>query len=243
MIAVTIAASSVSVPRPLTNERSTFSMSSGKRFSDPSDEWPVPNSSIDSFTPRPFSGPQGRAGAVRVVDHHALGDLEAQRFGFRARLGQDALHQVDQAGIAVLARGQVDRHLQRRSVVRAPGPRLQAGLAQGQLADLGDQAGLLGKPQELGRLDHAALGVVPSQQGLEADDLAAAQVDLGLVQQPELTLLDRAVQIGLGARARPHAAAHAVVEDLVGDCPGALRGTSPRRRCGPGSRRSRRGRC
>ena len=93
----------------------------------------------------------------------------------------------------------------------------QAGLPQHPLADARDQPGLLGQPQELARLDHAALGVVPADQRLEADDLAAAQVDLRLVEEPELALLDGPLEVGLGARAGAHAAAHAVVEHLVGD--------------------------
>jgi hypothetical protein len=49
---------------------------------------------------------------------------------------------------------------------------MRAGGAQHPFAERQDEAGLLGQRNEVERRDHAALGVVPAQQRLEAGDLA-----------------------------------------------------------------------
>ena len=50
---------------------------------------------------------------------------------------------------------------------------VEAGPAQHQVAERDDQAGFLGDRNELGRRDHAALGMRPAHQRLEAGDAAA----------------------------------------------------------------------
>ena len=59
-----------------------------------------------------------------------------------------------------------------------------------------DQTVLLGGAQEVAGTQHAAVGVLPPQQGLDAEDGAPPQVDLGLVEEPQLSPVDRAVQLG-----------------------------------------------
>ena len=60
--------------------------------------------------------------------------------------------------------------------VLVPARRLAAGGAQHPFADLQDQAALLGDRDEDRRRDGAALGMLPAQQRLEADDLAGRQL-------------------------------------------------------------------
>ena len=63
-----------------------------------------------------------------------------------------------------------------------------------------DLAGLLGQRHELVRVDHAPLWVWPPHQGLEPDDLAAAESHDGLVRQGERRTGHRIVE------RRPHVA-------------------------------------
>ena len=80
---------------------------------------------------------------------------------------------------------------------------LGAGLPQHPLAERHDQPGLLGERNELGRRDHAALGMVPAQQRLEAADLVALEVDERLVVELELAVGERLAQVELAACGAP----------------------------------------
>ena len=62
-------------------------------------------------------------------------------------------------------------------------------LAQHPFADNLDQAGFLGQRNEIRRRNHAALGMTPAQQRLNADDAALAQIHLGLIMQIQFLAL------------------------------------------------------
>jgi hypothetical protein len=128
-----------------------------------------------------------------------------------------------------------------------PASDLAAGGAQHVLAELDDQAGVLGHRDELGRRHRAALGVVPAQQRLDARDLAAGQVVEGLVGEPQLVgALERAAQVGLDLQSRGHPRAQPGVEHLVAAAPALLgavqRGDAVQRRVQGRGRPGRRGR-
>src|SRR5262249_13202090 len=74
------------------------------------------------------------------------------------------------------------------------------------------QAELDGKSHEiLRRLDGSAI-VAPADQRLEADDLLAADIDLGLKRAAELTVADRQAQALLQFHARRDRLPHVAVE-------------------------------
>ena len=79
-----------------------------------------------------------------------------------------------------------------------------------------DQAGLLGDRNELGRRDHAALGMVPAQQRLAAVIAVVADVDQRLVVQLELAAHDRLAQIEFQRAPRLHARVHLGLEEPIG---------------------------
>ena len=111
--------------------------------------------------------------------------------------------------------------LHRRDVDRDPDVvrpvrRLGAGRPQHPFAERIDQAGLLRDRNELGRRDHAALGMVPAQQRLAADDPVVADVDQRLVVQLELAAHERLAQVDLQRAARLHARVHLRLEEAVG---------------------------
>ena len=56
------------------------------------------------------------------------------------------------------------------------------------------QAGFFGERQELQWRDDAELGMGPTQQAFDGDDLAASQIELWLVVQHELVFVDRCLQ-------------------------------------------------
>ena len=72
-----------------------------------------------------------------------------------------------------------------------------------------DHAGLLGDGDELGRRDHAALGMVPAHQRLVADDPAGHEVELRLVVEMKVAALEGDVQLGLDPLAVVGDLAHA----------------------------------
>ncbi|HEX2160444.1 MAG TPA: hypothetical protein VHF88_01320 [Thermoleophilaceae bacterium] len=130
---------------------------------------------------------------VGVGDHCALGDLEAEPLGLDAGIRERRADDADEVVGEQLARGDVDGHREvrgARAAVLLPARNLVAGLAQHPLADRQDQAGPLGDGDEAVGRDGTERRMVPAHQGLDADHLAAAQVDGGLVVEPQLTALD-----------------------------------------------------
>ena len=153
-------------------------------------------------------------GTLRILHQRALGDFQLQigrvDLGFRQHLG----HAVHQVGLGELPAGQVDVDLQRRPVREIPVPDrgLLAGPAQHPFADRHDQAGLLGQRDEVQRRQHAAVGMVPAHQRLDADDLAGIQRHDGLVVQQHLVAVQRPAQVILQVQHRHCALVHAGVE-------------------------------
>ena len=116
-----------------------------------------------------------------------------------------------------LAAGEVDAHEDRLAVGsrRLPTLRLAARLLDHPHADGHDEAGLFGDVDELRRHERAALGMLPAQQRLDADDEAALEVDGRLVDDAQLVAVERAAQRGLDVEAFDERRAHAFVVDLV----------------------------
>ncbi len=105
-----------------------------------------------------------------------------------------------EAGLAQLARADVDRHDQPRP---APVPldQRRAGLFQHPLVEFVDQPGFFRQRDEGSRLDVAALGMSPAQQRLDATDLAALQRQLRLVFQVQLVAREGLAQLALQLQA------------------------------------------
>ena len=114
--------------------------------------------------------------------------------GVEAGLFQDAGNGLHQVFLIELAHREVDRHPDRTQPRLLPGPGLGAGGAQHPFADGDDKAVLLGERDELHRAEQPAFGMAPAHQRLDADDLAACQVDLRLVVQYQFVALDGAAQ-------------------------------------------------
>ena len=96
-----------------------------------------------------------------------------------------------------------------------PMGRLHAGGAQHPFAERQDQAGFLGQRDEVGRRDHAALGMIPAHQRLEAGDLAGLQVEDRLVVDLELAVGDGLAQVELERAARLQPLVHLALEEAV----------------------------
>ena len=134
-----------------------------------------------------------------------------QRLGDQRRLGELLAGQVD-----------ADRQALAVGVLGVPALHLAAGLAQDPLADLDDQAGLLGAADELAGHDEAAGRVVPAQQRLEAGDPLALEVDHRLVVDLELAALDRPPEVALEGHLGDGLGVHVGVEQLVAALAAAL---------------------
>ena len=123
---------------------------------------------------------------------------------------------LDEVGLVELAGRDVDRHARPRRVAeRDPARDLLARLLEDPAAELDDQPGPLGERDELVGADTAALGVLPAQQRLDADDVLVGQPDLGLVLEVQLVVLQSAPQVALQRDLAQHPQAHRGVEDLV----------------------------
>src|SRR5471030_93119 len=154
--------------------------------------------------------------AVDVVHQRAFGDFQFQPCGLEAVALQRGGHAQRQRR-GEFARRDVDGQADRRQAGQLPRLRLRAGFLQHPLADLHHQPGGLGQRDEFGRRHQAALGMQPAHQRLGADDLAAADAELGLVVQQQLAVAERVAQPGFDAHAFLHALVHvlAVEGDVV----------------------------
>ena len=90
---------------------------------------------------------------------------------------------------------------------------LAAGALLDPAADRLDQAAVLGDRDELGRVEQAALGVLPADQRLEAGDLAGAQADHRLVVERELVAVERVAQLAFDLEPAHRAGPHLGVEE------------------------------
>ena len=149
----------------------------GKRFRWPSDEYPMPKSSMAKPTPRRRSDSSFSPPPVRVLHHDALGDLELEvtwgRTRSTSRIAASCRHEIV---LVELARGQVDRDRQLGSP--AVLPRLAALRRPSRKrpeSDRHDQSGRLGERNEPVGSQQAVLGMLPAQQRLDAGDAPRAR--------------------------------------------------------------------
>ncbi len=141
-----------------------------------------------------------------------VGKLGQRRFGalLQPRLGHlhlkpprrqpDALqcrrHAPGQAAAVELAAREVDRD-PRRVLAARPAGCVGASREQCPAPDLRHAAAALGRGEEVGGQQFAALGVVPAQQSLEPHDAAVAEANQRLVQHAQLAERQGGAQIAL----------------------------------------------
>ena len=83
------------------------------------------------------------------------------------------------------------------------------------MTDRHDQPGLLRERDEVQRRHHPALRVEPADQRLDARDLAALELDHRLIEEPELVVLQRALQRGLQLQPLQRGVVHRGLEQLI----------------------------
>src|SRR5438309_1200306 len=183
--ASTMAESGESVPRPATKEGSMVTVSTGRSFSWRSDVDVEPKASTWSRTPRESSAFQ--VGASRAVLRTADSAISRRRL----LAGRPAV--ASEVALGEFLGGDVDADGHGQAVT--PADRLPDGLRQHPPAEFDDQAGALGRRDEVRRQQDAPLGMLPAQQRLDPDDLPGAELDPRLVQEPQLTVHDGPAQL------------------------------------------------
>ena len=136
----------------------------------------------------------GRHGGAGVVHQGAFGQFQLQQFRIEAAVVQRRQHDLAEVLVLELFGRQVHRHADGVAGAALPRPGLVAGGAQHPFADRHDQACVLGQRNELVGRDQTALGMAPAHQGFDGDDVAAAHVDLRLIQQIQLLVFQGAAQ-------------------------------------------------
>ncbi len=87
---------------------------------------------------------------------------------------------------------------------------MPAGLLEDRPADAQDGAVVLGQPNEVGRGQDPVLGMIPTDQGLRADDLLVCECDHGLEVDLDLRAVHRMVERGLEVEPSRRAAARPI---------------------------------
>ena len=93
--------------------------------------------------------------------------------------------------------GDAHRHAQRRQSCIAPLAELLARREQHPFPQRQDEAGVFGDGDEVTRLDHAALGIVPADQRFRAGEEAGGDRYLRLIDQCQLLVDHGLVQARL----------------------------------------------
>src|SRR4029077_13078098 len=119
--------------------------------------------------------------------------------------------------------GDVDRHVHRARMQLAEARRFGASLREHPFAKADDEAGLLGEWDELTRGKLAGGGMLPADEGLVGHDLAAAEVDDGLVVEPELAPDDAFAQLADPLRPVEGRAVELRIEERIAEIGMSLR--------------------
>ncbi len=154
-------------------------------------------------------GAQGEFGRLHILHQGALGDLDLQPRRRKAGLAKDGQDPEPEAGIAQ----QHGRDVHREPHPRRPRHRRRAGAQQDLVGQLADQAAVLGDGDEAAGLDLAQGRVVPTGQGLEADDLARLQVHQRLEVGHDVLVLDGLQQFALQTVALADGLVHLRLEE------------------------------
>ena len=133
----------------------------------------------------------------------------SSRVGAQAGSRERADDHLHQAGTAKLDRRKVDGDMEVAGPLRGGG----ACLPDDPLADRHDEADLLGQRDEVGRRDHSPGRMIPADEGLEAADFVARQIDDRLVVQLELAGRQRLAQVLLHDAAGLHLQVHLGFEE------------------------------
>ena len=154
-------------------------------------------------------GGRGERRGRRLQDR-GLGDLDLQPAGLQPD-GLERLRDRDrEVGLGQVARRDVDAH--GRSV--GPRGRVGAGLPQHPLAHVGDQPALLGDTHERCRLEQSVHRVLPAHQGLAGLDRAVGQPHDRLVEDAQLALVQRPLELGLQGQVVQRDSLRGLVEDV-----------------------------
>ncbi len=124
-------------------------------------------------------------------------------------------HRAYDVGMGQLAGAEVHRQAQvGRHAAALPVAQPAAGLPDDPGADVDDQPALLGNVKEGVRREQAALGMLPAEQRLGADQSPRREVDLRLVEEPQLAALEPALKLLLDRHGLDGALPHGRVEEL-----------------------------
>ena len=140
-----------------------------------------------------------------------------------AGLGKQLGDSAHQAGLPELHCGNVHRHRQSGMPGIMPGLGLAAGVLQHPGADFRDQPGLVGKRNEIVRLQQAHLRMAPAHQRFHAGQRAGDDIEIGLVLEQQFLPRHGFAQRALEHQLRTCHRAHFARIELVVVAPQALR--------------------
>ena len=137
----------------------------------------------------------------RVAHQGVLGDFQRRRSRRQPRLGKARLEIADEVGLVQLPRRGVHGHPASAVAGGAPCGHLRERRLLHQRVDAADEAGLLGKGQELVGFHQAAVTPAPTGEGLHAHDGPTGEINLWLVMHLDLARVQRLAQGALHAEA------------------------------------------
>jgi len=127
------------------------------------------------------------------MDQHALGNFENKSRWRNATLRQCRADHVDDGPIAHLERRKIDRDIEIVGLLT----RILQGSVKDESTDCIHQPHLFGDRNECRRLDRAARGVCPAQQGLDSDHPSTLRRYDRLVVHFQLVGADRSRQFAM----------------------------------------------
>ena len=148
---------------------------------------------LDAHRPQLVGDARGAAAARQRA---ALGDLELEQLGLEALGGEHPRDPAGQLGVVEAARGEVDRHAQRRARRRRQRRHwASASRSTTSVSTPISPAWSASGTKPSGPIA-AEVGVLPARERLDAGRAAARERELGLVLEHDLAGLDAAPQLG-----------------------------------------------
>ena len=151
---------------------------------------------VDSdFYPECLEPPQNTRRLLGLLQDGVLGHFDAQALARDPVHTEAVLDEFHQTTDDELRRRHVDPDDEGQvRVFASPFGQLAAGLGEDPPAHVDHEAGLFGHRDERRRRQKATGRVLPADEGLDRQEFPGAQVDLGLVVQPQPVTLDGLAQ-------------------------------------------------
>src|SRR5450631_143366 len=130
-----------------------------------------------------FEGVKYRRSGCRILHQEGFSELKFQKASLKTGLREDRADTCDESVCAQFYRGNINPDANRREPDILPGLCLMTGFPEQPPTDRHDKSALFRNRNEFRRRNESAVGMKPSDERLNPDDIAGLQINLRLIVQ------------------------------------------------------------